>query len=182
MVAAYCGRRDSRRARAGLGLALAAQGDWARCRLWLLSDWASAARAEARSGFGVRSRDLHEGNAFHGTWQLKAGLCGTANRQIRRGVLVVLEGEAASSAGQGSSWLGPWVGSSSTDTGVLDYHRQFRQPAHENMMVDEPWDGLKGEVGPVLASVAPSPGQRGVPARCLAVAPRRILPLRKRGR
>lgn len=29
-------------------------------------------------------------------------------------------------------------------------------------MADEPWDALKGEVGPVLASIAPSPGQRGV--------------------
>lgn len=88
----------------------------------------------------------------------------------------VLEGEAASSAGQGSSRrLGPWVGRSSTDTGVLDYHRQFCRPAHEDMMADEPWDALKGEVGPVLASIAPSPGQRRGPARCLAVAPRSIL-------
>lgn len=89
--------------------------------------------------------------------------------------MVVLEGEAASSAEQGSSRLGPWVGSSSTDTGVLDYHRQFRQPAHENMMVDEPWDALKGEVGPVLASIAPSPGQRGVRPDVWHVAPRSFL-------
>lgn len=41
-------------------------------------------------------------------------------------------------------------------------------------MADEPWDALKGEVGPVLASIAPSPGQRRGPARCLAVAPRSI--------
>lgn len=178
MVAAYCGRRDIRRAPAGFGIGIGpprATG--------LLSDWASAARAEARSGFGVRGRDLHEGNAFHGTWQLKAGLCGTANRQIRRGVLVVLEGEAASSADQGSSRLGPWVGSSSTDTGVLDYHRQFCRPAHEKMRVDEPWDALKGEVGPVLASSAPSPGQRGVRPDVWHVAPRSFLPLLlRRGR
>lgn len=92
-------RYSSRACRLGIGI----DGAWrlGSCETGLLSDWASAARAEARSGFGVRSRDLHEGNAFHGTWQLKAGLCGTANRQIRRGALVVLEGEAASSAEQG---------------------------------------------------------------------------------
>lgn len=61
---------------------------------------------------------------------------------------------------RGGSWPGgtaAWVREeSSTDTGVLDYHGQSGQDAHEDMMVDEPWDGLKGEVGPVLASVAPS--------------------------
>lgn len=31
----------------------------------------------------------------------------------------------------------------------------LRQPVHEDMMVDEPWDALKGEVGPVLASIDP---------------------------
>ena len=53
-------------------------------------------------------------------------------------------------------------------------------------MVDELWDALKGEVGPVLASIAPSPGLRRGPARCLVVAPRSILLLLllllKRGR
>lgn len=97
-------RFSSRACRLGIGI----DGAWrlGSCETGLLSDWASAARAEARSGFGVRSRDLHEGNAFHGTWQLKAGLCGTADRQILRGVLVVLEGKAASSAEQGRQQAG----------------------------------------------------------------------------
>lgn len=72
--------------------------------------------------------------------------------------------------------MAPWVREQSHRfTGVLDYHRQFRQPAHEKVMVDEPWDALKGEVGPVLASSAPSTGHKRGPARCLAVAPRSIL-------
>lgn len=107
-MAAYSGRRDIGRARAGLGLALAAQDDWACWGLWLLSDWASAARAEARSGFGVRGRDLHEGNAFHGTWQLKAGLCGTANRQTRRGVCGGLFWKARQLLAPGRGAAGGW--------------------------------------------------------------------------
>lgn len=75
-------------------------------------------------------------------------------------MLVLLEGEAASSVIQGSSSWGCGQGAVPPDTGVLDYHRQFCRHVHEDMVVDEPWDALKGEVGPVLASVAPSPGER----------------------